>query len=155
MKPVQVVLLVSALLIWKPAVAGDERTAPFPGCYQLDLGRWRTLWVFPATPAPNQVPPPTFELGVEPIGRAGLVGFRIEPNPHRPAGLLDSWAPEPGEPDAVTIRWSNGFSGVSLHLKADGGDRLRGHAKVFTDAIDWIPDARARAFAVRKSCGEQ
>jgi hypothetical protein len=51
----------------------------------------------------------------------------------------------------VTITWSTGFSGVSLHLQADG-DRLRGHAKVFDDVIELIPAARARAVAVRTAC---
>lgn len=137
--------------MWPSTAAGDERTGSFPGCYQLELGRWTTLGVFPATPAPSQIPPSTFELGVEPIGRTSSVRFRIEPTVDRTPGVLDSWAPEPGEPRAVTITWSNGFSGVSLHLKGDG-DRFRGHAKVFTDAIDWIPNARARAVAVRTPC---
>ena len=67
--------------------------------------------------------------------------------------VLDSWAPKPGDPGVVTVTWCTGFSGVSLHLEADG-DRLRGHAKVFDDVIDLIPAARARAVAVRTACGD-
>jgi hypothetical protein len=153
MKMVQIVVLAGSVLTWIPVA--DELTRSFVGCYQLELGRWTRFGIFPATPLPDQIPPTLFELKADPIDAAEPTRFTITPQRivrGRPA-LLDGWALSKDEPHSVVVRWSNGFSGVSLQLKAEG-EMLRGRAKAFTDVIVPWPSPSARVVAVRKACGD-
>ena len=51
MKRVLILAVVASfVLTWKPEALGEERTGAFPGCYQLELGRWTRLWIFSNAP---------------------------------------------------------------------------------------------------------
>jgi len=134
----------------------DERADLFVGCYNLELGRWTKLWLFPATPAVHQIPPVAFQLDRTPVDQREPDRLQIRPNRliNGKASRLDSWILAPDGSNAVYITWTDGFTGVSLHLKPERtGKRLEGAATAFTDAHGLLPFPSARAVAVRTTCG--
>ena len=141
------------LVTWRPELLGAERADAFAGCYHLELGRWTRLWIFSATPAPYQIPPSAFQLETHPVDSATPNRFRVRPNrivagtPSR----LDGWVLAPDGSKSLYITWTDGFTGVSLHLEPDGNS-LRGRATAYTDAPGLLPFPSARAVAVRVAC---
>lgn len=134
----------------------DERADLFVGCYNLELGRWTRLWLFPATPADYQIPPAAFQLDRTPADQREPDRLQIRPNRliNRRASRLDGWILAPDGSNAVYIVWTDGFTGVSLHLKPERTrKRLEGAATAFTDARGLLPFPSARAVAVRTTCG--
>jgi len=134
----------------------DDRADLFVGCYKLELGRWTRLWLFPATPAVHQIPPAAFQLDGTPVNQREPDRLQIRPNQsiNRKASRLDGWILAPDGSNAVYINWTDGFTGVSLHLKPERtGKRLEGAATAFTDAHGLLPFPSARAVAVRTTCG--
>jgi hypothetical protein len=135
----------------------DERVDGFAGCYHLELGRWTRLWIFPATPAAYQIPPAAFQLDRTPAdpGEPDRLQIRLRSNTliNRKPSRLDGWTLAPDGSNAVYITWTDGFTGVSLHLKPErAGGRLEGVATAFTDARGLLPFPSARAVAVRGAC---
>lgn len=90
----------------------------FAGCYHLELGRWTRLWIFTATPMPNQIPPAAFQLDRSPVGPADPNLLRISPNRivARKPSQLDGWVLASDGSNTVSITWTDGFTGVSLQL---------------------------------------
>ena len=155
----KLILLLVAVVgsVWRPQPEGrrDERADGFAGCYHLELGRWTRLWVFPATPAAYQIPPVAFQLDRTPAEHGDPQRLQIRPNRliNGKASRLDGWTLAPDGSNAVYITWTDGFTGVSLHLKPERtGGRLEGVATAFTDARGLLPFPSARAVAVRGGC---
>jgi hypothetical protein len=57
----------------------------------------------------------------------------------------------PSRGDSIAIQFSNGFSTVVLHLKADG-DRLTGEAWFASDVVPATPPPRTRVAGRRIAC---
>ena len=147
--------LACSVISSQPDRRRDERADAFVGCYNLDLGRWTRLWFFPATPAVYQIPPAAFQLDRTPVDHADP--DRLQIRPHRlvngRASRLDGWTLAPDGSNAVYIWWTDGFTGVSLHLKPERArKRLAGVATAFTDAHGLLPFPSARAVAVHAAC---
>lgn len=134
-------------------VLRDARADAFAGCYHLHLGRWRRLWIFSATPDARQIPPAAFQLDRSPVDPADPLRLQIRPNTiiAGEASRLDGWMLAPDGSNAIYLTWTDGFTGVSLHLKPEG-TRLRGKATAYTDAPGLLPFPSARAEAARASC---
>lgn len=134
-------------------VLRDERADAFAGCYHLQLGRWTRLWIFSATPDAGQIPPAAFQLDRSPVDPADPLWLQIRPNTiiDGEASRLDGWTLAPDGSNAIYITWTDGFTGVSLHLHPEG-TRLRGKATAYTDAPGLLPFPSARAVAVRAAC---
>jgi hypothetical protein len=145
------VLLTRFGIVWAPELLGNGRAEAFAGCYRLELGRWSRLWIFPATPLAGQIPPAEFQLSSRPVDLPNR--FRISPNTtiHGAPSRLDSWTVTSGQSNTVDITWTDGFTGVSLHLKSETG-RLRGFATAYSDASGLLPFPSARAVAFRVAC---
>jgi hypothetical protein len=105
-------VVVSFMLIGGPDLLGDERTMDFAGCYHLELGRWTRLWIFTATPMPNQIPPAAFQLDRSPVSPADSNRLRITPNRTvaRKPSQLDGWVLA-SDGNTVSITWTDGFTG--------------------------------------------
>ncbi len=145
---------VLVFLTMTPIVNGyaqeEERRDRFVGCYKLELGRWTRFWIFGAGVARNQVPPSTFRLRAE---RVEPKSFRVEPSTiiNSAPSRLDGWGIDPHSSHSVYITWSDGFTGVTLHLEEDSTE-LRGHATAYTDARGLLPFPSAPAIARRIPC---
>ncbi len=105
-------------------------SAPFAGCYELQLGRW---WPWGMGEDTQFATPPR---GVELRLQRGTEGFEqegllIRTIPSDPAPRRSSfWLPH-GH-NGLDLIWTTGFSGVSLRLTRNGRE-LRGWAHAFFD----------------------
>lgn len=123
---------------------------PLVGCYSLEIGPWDP----PLHPgnAPSQIPPERIHLSDE-TGQGPLDRWRTIVRPVLPYGDTPSAYWERAGSDSVQVIWTNGFSGVQLHLRI-GSDSLHGTARMSSDKLGGLPDPQAEVVARRTPCGE-
>lgn len=105
----------------------------FAGCYVVQVGEWNPPLL--EEDEPYQTLPDTVRLSLE-VGEGSPFeeGKRLV-RPVIPTGRTPSayWSQESN--DSVHVVWTNGFSGVRLHLEAIKGGELSGVAEAFTDVM--------------------
>ena len=151
MNRVAIVVFATMMPIVNGGVQEEERRDQFVGCYKLELGRWTRFWILPAKVARhNQVPPSTFRLRPQQIEPHY---FRVEPSTiiNGAPSRLNGWGIDPHASHSIYITWTDGFTGVTLHLQEDGTE-LRGHATAYTDARGLLPFPSAPAVGRRIAC---
>jgi hypothetical protein len=126
------VAIILAILVPIPALlsaqfSGD--TAPaLEGCYRLAVGDWEPA--LQIVDAHYHTPPAFFLLTDVPSDDARIEASMAYPViPHSTRSR--AWWEELGG-DSVRIAWSDGFTGVQLHLRAEG-DSLVGTAQATSD----------------------
>ena len=113
-----------------PDMAAAARLA---GCYALTLGPWSNPQAHGGRiPAPSRV-----DLTMVPHTRI-YIGFRLIAHTPEFADELERYPPAwgPVGSDSLQARvWANGTSSVTLFMRRQSGDELRGVARYFTDGI--------------------
>lgn len=135
-----------------PETQPRSRTAPFVGCYDVNMGRW---WPWGFGGDTKFVTPPS---RIELLSEQGTKGFEQEGLLIRAMPPRKGAAPGRGSPsywqlnsnDQVDLIWNDGFTGVTLTLRKNG-DKLRGWAHPHFDAGHFIPHI-AHVTAKRIAC---
>jgi len=133
-----------------PSSFSSSTTDPassFTGCYELRLGRW---WPWGFGEDDSFVTPPNHiellpERGVSSFEKDELLLRTVPTEKSRSAGHRRSSYWRATGANQILIVWTDGFTGLTLELKRDGGT-LTGWAHPHFDAGEIIPrTARATA----------
>jgi hypothetical protein len=125
------------------------------GCYRLELGAWSRP--FPSGWPEVHEPPELVRLDAMEVDEFGQRWHRLAPQlavlEGRPRAFEPVWRLR--DDGRVELRWSSGFSGVRLLLRAERTGTLRGEAVALYDVIvEGEPIPTAQAVATRAPCGE-
>lgn len=115
------------------AAPNMDAAARLAGCYDLKLGPWSN----PQAHAGRVPTPARVDLTTEPHTRI-YIGFRLVARTPGFADQLErypaAWSPVGG--DSLQARvWANGTSSVTLFMRRQADNQLRGVARYFTDGI--------------------
>jgi hypothetical protein len=142
-------------LVFADTVPAWQRPPPLEslaGCYVLSLGEWMPKGDL-GPDATFATPPKTIEFTLMPFSRTGGDDVYVVRPPAGANGSIHSWSTWELTPDGtVSVRFSTGFSGLSMELGPAGPD-LVGRAKTFWDFPRISQWATARA--TQTPCPEQ